>query len=82
MFNATVKYPGSAQIVYFATIFIHPVLFYSVRQYLENFVRREPTGYGEYCTERLRRIIANGERKELPCWLEQQVETLNHIFVV
>uniref|UniRef100_A0A8C9Y8E5 Myosin VIIBb n=1 Tax=Sander lucioperca TaxID=283035 RepID=A0A8C9Y8E5_SANLU len=40
--------------------------------YLENFVRREPTGYGEYCTERLRRIIANGERKELPCWLEQQ----------
>uniref|UniRef100_A0A3Q3MPN1 Unconventional myosin-VIIa-like n=1 Tax=Mastacembelus armatus TaxID=205130 RepID=A0A3Q3MPN1_9TELE len=25
-----------------------------------------------YCTERLRRIIANGERKELPCWIELQ----------
>ncbi|XP_039672113.1 unconventional myosin-VIIb-like [Perca fluviatilis] len=41
-------------------------------KYLENFVHREPSGYGEYCTGRLRRIIANGERKELPCWLEQQ----------
>uniref|UniRef100_A0A8D3ALB0 Myosin VIIBb n=1 Tax=Scophthalmus maximus TaxID=52904 RepID=A0A8D3ALB0_SCOMX len=38
----------------------------------ENFVRRGPSGYGAYCTERLRRIRANGERKELPCWIELQ----------
>uniref|UniRef100_A0A8D3D1Y2 Myosin VIIBb n=1 Tax=Scophthalmus maximus TaxID=52904 RepID=A0A8D3D1Y2_SCOMX len=36
------------------------------------FVRRGPSGYGAYCTERLRRIRANGERKELPCWIELQ----------
>ncbi|XP_034744582.1 unconventional myosin-VIIb-like isoform X2 [Etheostoma cragini] len=41
-------------------------------KYLENFIRRERSGYGEYCAERLCRTIANGERKELPCWLEQQ----------
>ncbi|XP_042284103.1 unconventional myosin-VIIb-like [Thunnus maccoyii] len=41
-------------------------------KYLEAFVRRGPSGYGEYCTERLRRIIANGERNELPCWIEMQ----------
>ncbi|XP_054452712.1 unconventional myosin-VIIa-like [Anoplopoma fimbria] len=41
-------------------------------KYLENFVRRGPNGYGEYCAERLRRIIANGGRKELPCWIEEQ----------
>uniref|UniRef100_A0A671VEU5 Myosin VIIBb n=1 Tax=Sparus aurata TaxID=8175 RepID=A0A671VEU5_SPAAU len=39
-------------------------------KYLENFVRKGPNGYGTYCTERLRRINANGERKELPCWEE------------
>ncbi|AWP04504.1 putative unconventional myosin-VIIa-like [Scophthalmus maximus] len=39
---------------------------------LESFVRRGPSGYGAYCTERLRRIRANGERKELPCWIELQ----------
>ncbi|CAJ1071655.1 unconventional myosin-VIIa-like [Xyrichtys novacula] len=50
-------------------------------KYLECFVRKGPSGYGEYCTERLRRIKANGERKELPCWLEVQAakskESLN-----
>lgn len=58
------------------------MLLFSVPQYLESFVRRGPNGYGEYCTERLRRIIANGGRKELPCWLEEQVETLNHILLL
>ncbi|XP_073347990.1 unconventional myosin-VIIa-like [Pagrus major] len=41
-------------------------------KYLENFVRKGPSGYGEYCTKRLQRINANGERKELPCWEELQ----------
>uniref|UniRef100_A0A3Q3A3V0 Myosin VIIBb n=1 Tax=Kryptolebias marmoratus TaxID=37003 RepID=A0A3Q3A3V0_KRYMA len=41
-------------------------------QYLENFLQRGPRGYNEYCIKRLRRIIANGERKELPCWIELQ----------
>uniref|UniRef100_A0A8C4DJN0 Myosin VIIBb n=1 Tax=Dicentrarchus labrax TaxID=13489 RepID=A0A8C4DJN0_DICLA len=41
-------------------------------KYLESFVRKGPSGYGEYCSERLRRILANGERKELPCWIELQ----------
>ncbi|XP_012723887.2 unconventional myosin-VIIa [Fundulus heteroclitus] len=40
--------------------------------YLRKFLRRGPNGYREYCTERLDRIIANGERKELPCWIELQ----------
>ncbi|XP_041849279.1 unconventional myosin-VIIa-like [Melanotaenia boesemani] len=41
-------------------------------KYLENFLRRAPRGFKEYCTERLRRVVANGERKELPCWIELQ----------
>ncbi|XP_061653732.1 unconventional myosin-VIIa-like [Phyllopteryx taeniolatus] len=41
-------------------------------KYLESFVRRGPNGYAEYCRKRLHRIKANGERKELPCWLELQ----------
>ncbi|XP_074506568.1 unconventional myosin-VIIb-like isoform X1 [Sebastes fasciatus] len=41
-------------------------------EYLESFVRKGPSGYGEYCTERLRRIVLNRERKELPCWIELQ----------
>ncbi|XP_019957019.2 unconventional myosin-VIIa-like [Paralichthys olivaceus] len=41
-------------------------------KYLEKFVSRGPDGYKAYCTERLRRILANGERKELPCWIELQ----------
>ncbi|XP_039999659.1 unconventional myosin-VIIa-like, partial [Xiphias gladius] len=39
-------------------------------KYLESFVRRGPSGYGVYCTKRLHRTTANGERKELPCWVE------------
>ncbi|XP_017275826.1 unconventional myosin-VIIa [Kryptolebias marmoratus] len=42
------------------------------KEYLENFLQRGPRGYNEYCIKRLRRIIANGERKELPCWIELQ----------
>ncbi len=61
---------------------INSVLFYSVPQYLERFVHRGPNGYSAYCSERLRRIISNGERKELPCLIEIQVETLNHVFVL
>ncbi|KAM6920340.1 unconventional myosin-VIIb-like isoform 1-T1 [Lycodopsis pacificus] len=41
-------------------------------KYLETFVRKGPSGYRQYCIERLRRIIANGGRKELPCWIEEQ----------
>ncbi|CAG5897084.1 unnamed protein product [Menidia menidia] len=41
-------------------------------KYLENFLRKAQGGYREYCTERFRRIRANGERKELPCWIELQ----------
>ncbi|XP_061791016.2 unconventional myosin-VIIb-like [Nerophis lumbriciformis] len=41
-------------------------------KYLEKFVRKGPNGYGEYCSKLLQRIRANGERKELPCWIELQ----------
>ncbi|XP_047446348.1 unconventional myosin-VIIa-like isoform X2 [Mugil cephalus] len=39
-------------------------------KYLESFVRRAPSTYREYCMKRLRRIVATGERKEPPCWVE------------
>lgn len=39
-------------------------------KYLESFVRKGPYGYKEYCSRRLRRIKANGERKEMTCWIE------------
>lgn len=45
-------------------------------QYLERFILKGPRGYGTYCSERLSRIKANGERKEPPCWIELQVEML------
>ncbi|XP_077580422.1 unconventional myosin-VIIb-like isoform X2 [Stigmatopora nigra] len=41
-------------------------------KYLENFVQKGPNGYAEYCSKRLNRIRANGERKELPSWMEYQ----------
>ncbi|KAM4604686.1 unconventional myosin-VIIa-like [Polymixia lowei] len=41
-------------------------------KHLESFLCREKSGYGAYCTERLRRIVANGERGEPPCWIELQ----------
>ncbi|KAK7945068.1 hypothetical protein WMY93_000796 [Mugilogobius chulae] len=39
-------------------------------QYLESFIQRGPDGYREYCSERLKRIKTNGERKEVACWIE------------
>uniref|UniRef100_A0A8C8FL69 Myosin VIIBb n=1 Tax=Oncorhynchus tshawytscha TaxID=74940 RepID=A0A8C8FL69_ONCTS len=36
------------------------------------FLGRGPSSYGPYCAERLRRIVANGERGEPPCWIELQ----------
>nr|XP_061795835.1 unconventional myosin-VIIa-like [Nerophis lumbriciformis] len=52
-------------------------------KYLEAFVRKGPNGYAEYCSKRLHRITANGERKELPCWMEfQAVRTKEHIEMV
>nr|XP_049602969.1 unconventional myosin-VIIa isoform X2 [Syngnathus scovelli] len=47
-----------------------PTDFFS--KYLETFIRKGPSGYAEYCRKRLHRVKANGERKELPCWLELQ----------
>ncbi|XP_008275923.1 unconventional myosin-VIIa-like [Stegastes partitus] len=41
-------------------------------KYLENFISKGPQGYKQYCSNRLQRVIANGERKELPCWVELQ----------
>ncbi|XP_072219091.1 unconventional myosin-VIIb-like [Leuresthes tenuis] len=41
-------------------------------KYLENFLRKGQGGYREYCIKRFHRIMANGERKELPCWIELQ----------
>uniref|UniRef100_A0A4W5PKL4 Myosin VIIB n=1 Tax=Hucho hucho TaxID=62062 RepID=A0A4W5PKL4_9TELE len=41
-------------------------------QYLESFLGRGPSSYGPYCAERLRRVVANGERGEPPCWIELQ----------
>uniref|UniRef100_A0A674CB98 Myosin VIIB n=1 Tax=Salmo trutta TaxID=8032 RepID=A0A674CB98_SALTR len=41
-------------------------------RYLESFLGRGPSSYGPYCAERLRRIVANGERGEPPCWIELQ----------
>ncbi|CAL8343644.1 unnamed protein product [Merluccius merluccius] len=41
-------------------------------KYLESFLRKGPSGYGAFCAERLRRTVANGERAEVPCWIELQ----------
>lgn len=49
-------------------------------QYLERFLLKGPDGYGTYCSERLSRIKANGERTEIPCWVELQVGTLRSSF--
>lgn len=51
-------------------------------QYLERFLLQGPEGYGSYCSELLSRIKVNGERKEPPCWIELQVETLSHVFLI
>lgn len=41
-------------------------------KYLQSFLRFGPVGYAPYCTERLRRTVANGVRGEPPSWLELQ----------
>ncbi|XP_062337712.1 unconventional myosin-VIIb [Osmerus eperlanus] len=41
-------------------------------KYLEAFIRCGHKSYGPYCAERLRRVVANGERKEPPCYIELQ----------
>ncbi len=64
------------------TTFVYPVLFCSVPQFLESFVRRGPNDYDTYCAERLRRIKANGERKEVPCWIEIEVETFRRLLLL
>ncbi|CAF97644.1 unnamed protein product, partial [Tetraodon nigroviridis] len=43
-----------------------------LEEYLERFLLQGPNSYGTYCSERLSRIKANGERTELPCWIELQ----------
>ncbi|XP_058601232.1 unconventional myosin-VIIb [Onychostoma macrolepis] len=51
--------------------------------YLQSFIRYGPTEYSSYCSERLRRTLANGERSEPPCWVElQSVENKKPITVV
>lgn len=42
-------------------------------QYLQSFIHYGPSEYSSYCSERLRRTLANGERSEPPCWVELQV---------
>uniref|UniRef100_A0AAR2KCB8 Uncharacterized protein n=1 Tax=Pygocentrus nattereri TaxID=42514 RepID=A0AAR2KCB8_PYGNA len=39
-------------------------------KYLQSFIRRGPSEYSSSCAERLQRTLANGERKEAPCWIE------------
>lgn len=53
---------------------LHFVVLPSVSQYLEKFLQRGQQDYKVYCTKRLQRIVANGERRELPCWMELQVK--------
>uniref|UniRef100_A0A672MWX5 Unconventional myosin-VIIa-like n=1 Tax=Sinocyclocheilus grahami TaxID=75366 RepID=A0A672MWX5_SINGR len=55
----------------------------SVIQYLQSFICYGPSEYSSYCSERLRRTLANGERSEPPCWVElQSVENKKPITVV
>ncbi|KAJ8011282.1 hypothetical protein DPEC_G00056530 [Dallia pectoralis] len=41
-------------------------------QYLESFLEVGLSSYGPYCAGRLRRTVTNGQRGELPCWIELQ----------
>uniref|UniRef100_A0A8C2CR17 Myosin VIIBb n=1 Tax=Cyprinus carpio TaxID=7962 RepID=A0A8C2CR17_CYPCA len=41
-------------------------------KYLQSFIHYGPSEYSSYCSERLRRTLANGERSEPPCWVELQ----------
>ncbi|KPP79153.1 unconventional myosin-VIIa-like [Scleropages formosus] len=40
--------------------------------YLQSFIRSGPAGHSQYCLERLRRTLTNGNRSEPPCWRELQ----------
>ncbi|XP_016386530.1 unconventional myosin-VIIa-like [Sinocyclocheilus rhinocerous] len=52
-------------------------------KYLQSFICYGPSEYSSYCSERLRRTLANGERSEPPCWVElQSVENKKPITVV
>ncbi|KAI4877996.1 hypothetical protein NFI96_012181, partial [Prochilodus magdalenae] len=53
-----------------------------LKKYLQSFIRRGPSEYSSACAERLRRTLANGERKETPCSIElRAVETNEPISV-
>ncbi|KAM9469253.1 unconventional myosin-VIIa [Clarias gariepinus] len=39
-------------------------------QYVEHFIHRGPAEFSSSCAERLQRTLTNGERKEVPCWIE------------
>ncbi|TSK49620.1 Unconventional myosin-VIIb [Bagarius yarrelli] len=41
-----------------------------MEQYLEHFIHHGPAEFSRSCTERLRRTLTNGVRKEVPCWIE------------
>lgn len=45
----------------------------SVKQYLERFISRGPTEFSSSCAKRLQRTLTNGQRKEVPCWIELHV---------
>ncbi|KAB5550675.1 hypothetical protein PHYPO_G00056580 [Pangasianodon hypophthalmus] len=39
-------------------------------QYLEHFIHHGPAEFSSSCARRLQRTLTNGERKEVPCWIE------------
>ncbi|KAF5880167.1 unconventional myosin-VIIa-like, partial [Clarias magur] len=39
-------------------------------RYVEHFIHRGPAEFSSSCAERLQRTLTNGERKEVPCWIE------------
>ncbi|XP_011484715.1 unconventional myosin-VIIa [Oryzias latipes] len=51
-------------------------------KYLEKFLQRGQQDYKVYCTKRLQRIVANGERRELPCWMELQASVKKELINV
>ncbi|XP_057696428.1 unconventional myosin-VIIb isoform X2 [Corythoichthys intestinalis] len=51
-------------------------------KYIQSFIRSAPSGYAVYCSERLRRTLANGVRGEPPAWLELQATKTKKPMVV
>ncbi|KAI5099410.1 unconventional myosin-VIIa isoform X2 [Silurus meridionalis] len=41
-------------------------------RYLKHFIHHGPAEFSSSCAERLQRTLTNGERKEVPCWIELQ----------